>query len=56
MIPVQQVRVWFEDGNSLVTRINGTREDVISYYVGNVFNVGVVEDNMVKCTSVHFLA
>lgn len=46
------IKVYFEDGNNLTTRFNGTFEEVKSYYVGNRFNFGVVEDKMVKCIAV----
>lgn len=36
----QEVRVTFEDGNSLVTRVNGTVEVVKEYYaIGKQFTV-----------------
>ena len=36
----RSVHVTFNNGNSLNTDINGTKEEVISYYLNNQFNVG----------------
>lgn len=49
------VKVTFEDGNCLTTGINGTVEEIRKYYVGNIFNLGTVEDRMVKATGIEFL-
>lgn len=50
------VKVLFEDGNNLVTGINGTVEQILAYYVGKIFNVGRgAEDYMVKAVAVVFL-
>ena len=44
-------KVVFEDGNSLVTGINGSPEEIARYYnPGNIFNIGSknpdIEDNL----------
>ena len=56
---MHNVRVTFEDGNTIETRINGTKEEVRKYYIGNYFNFGDCEripvDKMVKATKVEFL-
>lgn len=49
------VKVSFEDGDSMVTRINGSREEVAKYYMGNYFNMGVESDDMKKVVKVEFL-
>jgi hypothetical protein len=41
-------KVTFSNGDSLVTGFNGTLADAQSYYLGNWFNMGPVEDLMVK--------
>lgn len=54
-IGMNVVKVTFEDGDSMVTRINGSREEVAKYYMGNTFNMGVVSDDMKKVVKVEFL-
>ena len=51
------VKVTFANGDSLVTGINGTRETVTSYYLGNTFNLGDGKggDLMTKAMKVEFL-
>ena len=49
------VKVIFEDGDSIVTRINGSKEEVEKYYIGNYFNLGSDKDDMKQATSVEFL-
>ena len=34
------VKVTFDNGNSLTTRFNGTKDQATAYYVGNQFNLG----------------
>lgn len=52
-----RIEVLFEDGNSLVTRFNGSIDQAESYYLGQVFNVGNgPQDNMVKCVGLRFLS
>ena len=46
------VRVNFNNGDHLITRFNGTIEQAENYYVGNVFNIGSVQDDMQKAVSV----
>ena len=49
------VKVLFENGDYIKTTINGTKEEIRDYYVGNYFNIGNVEDNLQKCTEVEFV-
>ena len=49
------VEVFFANGDSLVTSINGTRQSVVEYYLWNVFNIGSVKDNVQRCTGLIFL-
>ena len=37
---MKAVKVTFSDGDSLVTSINGTIEDIRTYYIGQEFNLG----------------
>lgn len=48
-------KVNFEDGDSLITRINATEQEARKYYEGNVFNIGSVNDNLKRCTSIEIL-
>jgi hypothetical protein len=51
------VKVGFQDGNSLVSTINGDYDNAVSYYLGKTFNVGGgCNDNMVKAVSVELVA
>lgn len=54
-IDMRAVKVTFSDGDSLVTSINGTDEEIRAYYLGNIFNLGAVEDRLVMATKVEFL-
>ncbi len=53
------IKVTFEDGNHLVTEINGTQEEIRRYYIGTKFQFGDTEecprDKMVKAVNVEFL-
>lgn len=49
------VKVTFEDGDSLVTDINTDLAGAKKYYEGNIFNLGCVEDRMVKAVKVEEL-
>jgi hypothetical protein len=50
------VKVQFENGNSIVSTVNGTKQEIEKYYLGNTFNVGMGPlDEMSKATKVTFL-
>ncbi len=49
------IKVNFSDGDSLVTRFNGSAEEASAYYVGQTFNTGSVSDHMVRCTDIEIL-
>ena len=50
------VKVTFEDGNHILTGINGTKESIKEYYaIGKYFNLGRVGDDMQKVVEVEFL-
>ena len=44
-----------ENGNSFITGINATFEEAKEYYLNNIFNMGVVEDDMQKCVKVELV-
>lgn len=52
------VKLTTNTGNSWTTaynRENVTREEIASYYMGNVFNLGIEDDLMETVTKVEFL-
>lgn len=50
------VRVHFDNGDSLVTDINGTLDEILAYYIGQTFNLGSGDgDLMATATQVDFL-
>ncbi len=48
-------QITFANGDIITTQINGDYQDAIKYYLGNLFNIGLVEDNIQKCTKVERL-
>lgn len=53
---MRSIKVTFDNRDSLVTSINGTDEEILRYYVGNLFNVGCGPDDcMATAVSVEFL-
>ena len=53
---MREIKVIFENGDSICTKINGTESEIRAYYIGKVFNTGVYSDCLVKAVSVEFLA
>lgn len=52
----RSARVWFDNGDSLVTTVNGTEVSIRSYYVGQTFNLGNGDhDCMTTGRAVEFL-
>lgn len=53
------VRVTFADGNTVTTPINGTKEQIRRYYIGQEFQFGDTDvhpgDLMIKAVDVEFL-
>ena len=58
---MREIKVYFDNGDCLETCINGTDEEILSYYIGQTFNLGNadlnsdVEDLMAKAIKVEFL-
>ena len=48
------VRVTFANDDHLITEINGTPDSVCDYYLGNMFNLGSVNDNMQRAVKIEF--
>lgn len=53
---MKTVKVTYDNGDSVITKINGTESDIRAYYIGKVFNIGTCGDLLVKAVSVEFLA
>lgn len=49
------VKINYADGDSTIARINATPEEARAYYVGKLFNLGTVVDNMQRCTGIEIL-
>lgn len=53
---IRSVRVKFDDGNEIVTRISGSESAIKRYYaIGKVFNLGTTEDRLARVVSLEFL-
>lgn len=53
---MKTIKVIFADPSyNFTTKINGTKEEILLYYVGNIFNCGTIKDDMQRCTGVEFL-
>ena len=56
---MKTVKVTWSDGDTMITDINGTMEEIRAYYVGKWFNLGGIynpcEDRMVQGMTVEEL-
>jgi hypothetical protein len=52
---MRTVKVYFSDGDSFISKINGTTDEIENYFFGKVFNIGSVTDKLVKCVRIEFL-
>lgn len=50
-----KIKCYFENGDIIISKINGTIQDAEKYYVGKVFNIGSVADNLQKCIKIEVL-
>lgn len=50
-----EIKVILGNDDLFYTKVSGTKEDIEKYYIGSVFNVGIVKDDMQKCVRVEFL-
>ena len=46
------VKCVYADGTVIRTKTNQTFEEAKEYYLGFIFNIGTVTDNLQKCVSV----
>ena len=49
------VKVYLENGDSFVTKINGTPEDARKYYDGATLNMGTETDDLQKVEKIEIL-
>lgn len=49
------IKCTYENGNTSTTRVNATIEEAKEYYLGKIFNIGTVEDNLQKCIKVEII-
>jgi len=42
---MKTIKVTFEDGNTIITSINGTVFEILSYYLGQPFNFGDTQEH-----------
>lgn len=52
---MRTIKVFFHDGDTLTTQINGTNEEIYAHYMGNDFNFGVENDVVKTAIAVDFL-
>jgi len=52
---MKTIKVTFSNGDHLTTGINGTEAEILAYYIGQTFNMGVEGDLMVRGVSVDFI-
>lgn len=50
------IEINYQNGDSISTKFNGTFQEAQFYYVGKVFNIGTVSDNLQKCVSIRLLS
>lgn len=51
---LRPIKITYQDGNTLVTSINGSKDEVNAYYLGKSFNLGP-EDHCTIAIKVEFL-
>ena len=54
---MKTIKVIFDnnDFDYLITRINGTYEQIENYYLNKWFNCGTFNDDMKQCTKIEYL-
>lgn len=50
------VKVYLENGDSFVTKMNGTPEDARRYYDGATLNMGTDKDDLQKVAKIEILS
>lgn len=54
--PTHEVEVSFENGDSVITKINGSKDDVEKYYLNKRFNFGIDGNDLQRAVKVEFIA
>jgi len=49
------LKIKYENGEVRHTRINTTEQGAKEYYIGKIFNIGIVSDNLQKCVDIEVL-
>lgn len=49
------MEVYYQNGESVVTKFNGSIKEAEDYYLGKTFNIGSDSDNLQVCTGIRFL-
>lgn len=53
---MKAIKVLFSNGNSINTNINGSEQEIVNYYCGQMFNLGYGEhDRMARALIVIFI-
>lgn len=52
---MKHIKVIFENGDYIKSKINGTNEEINDYYLNNYFNIGSINDDIQKCVGVQFV-
>ena len=52
---MRAIKTTYGNGDTVVTSINGTDDEIKAYFLGQWFNFGVEGDNMQQCVAVDFL-
>lgn len=54
---MKTIRITYDNGQNIVTDINGTKERICAYYIGKRFNIGNGENDLIAtATAVEFLS
>lgn len=54
--PCYDVKVYFENDNTFITSINACKQHVFDYYMGKIFNMGTVEEDLQRVAWVEIIA
>lgn len=54
--PCYTVKVYFENNDTITTKINACKKKVFDFYMNNIFNIGTVEDNLQRVAWVEIIA
>jgi len=52
---MKTIKITWSDGTTTTTKINGTDAEIKKYYIGQLFNHGVIDDCMVRAVNVEFV-